>query len=407
MTILIDTITKYIAQNKKYQYTIVIKIQQRFDRIKLENITMDATGNKKEEKRYLAKSVISPEEWNVRFDILNSSLKMILKYMFALCIVWSVIYLAIGVEGWLTSAVKAMAVPVILLVLTEMFTYLFGRFRLSLNDAVVLFIFNFTVMLVTMADFRTHSLMMICLLPLIFGLFLQQERLICVQAVISFAMMAVHYVIVERFSDQVLKGNVMLNGTAIIFDIVVFANMIIQVRKYVQMLDTQTTIDSLTRLHNHECFYEELDAKLEQFKESGEPLCVLIADIDNFKKVNDTYGHAYGDQVLKVLAEIFASETGNKCFAARYGGEEFSMILEMSQSDAITKAQTIRKHFEQSRIPTSDGELHSFTLSVGVALYTGGYKTSSQFFEKADEALYQAKAGGKNRVCIYKGQESE
>lgn len=363
---------------------------------------MGTTGNRKREKRSSACFSLSPEEWNVRFDILNNSLRIILKYMYALCMIWCVVYLSIGIEGWLQSAVKAMAVPVILTFFTEMFTYFFRRFHLSLNDVVVLLILDFTVMLVIMSDIWTHSLMMICLLPLILGLFLRQERLIYFQAVISFIMMVIHYVIVERFSNQRLKGDAVLNGAIIIFDVLVFSNMIVQVRKYVQMLDTQTTIDSLTRLHNHESFYEELDQKLKQFKESGEPLCVLIADIDNFKKVNDTYGHAYGDQVLKVLAAIFANEASQKCFVARYGGEEFSMIMEMNQSDAIIKAQMIRKHFEQSSIPTSDGELHSFTLSVGVASYNSRFKTSSQFFEKADEALYQAKAGGKNRVCIYK-----
>ena len=363
---------------------------------------MGTIDNKKRRKRSSVKSSISPEEWNVRFDILNNSLRMILKYTYVLCIVWCVVYLSIGIEGWLQSGVKTMAVPVILTFLTEIFTYSFRRFRLPLSDIVVLLLLDFTVMLVTLADIWTHSLMMICLLPLILGLFLRQERLVYFQSGISFVMMVAHYVIVESFSSQRLKDNAALNGMAIIFDILVFANMIVQVRKYVQMLDTQTTIDSLTRLHNHECFYEELDQKLEQFQESGEPLCVLIADIDNFKKVNDTYGHAYGDQVLKVLATIFANESSQRCFAARYGGEEFSMIMEMNQSDAITKAQTIRKHFEQSAIPTSDGELHSFTLSIGVALYNAGFKTSSQFFEKADEALYQAKASGKNCVCIYK-----
>ncbi len=362
---------------------------------------MGTMENKKQEKEQ-ALPALSMEEWNVRFDILNNSLRMILKYIFALCVVWCVIYVSIGGRGWLLSGVKAMAIPVILLVLTELFTYFFRRFRLSLNDAVVLFIMDFTVMLVTMTDFWTHSLMFICMLPLILGLFLQREKLIYFQMGISFAMMAAHYLLVEWLSVPKLKDNILLNGSAALFNIVVFANMIVQVRKYVQMLDTQTTIDSLTRIHNHECFYEALDQKLAAFQESGEPLCVLIADIDNFKKVNDTFGHAYGDQVLKTLAAIFSSEASKKCFAARYGGEEFSMIMEMSQSDAITKAQTIRKHFEQSTIPTSDGELHSFTLSIGVALYNNGFKSSSQFFEKADEALYQAKKGGKNRVCVYK-----
>ena len=118
------------------------------------------------------------------------------------------------------------------------------------------------------------------------------------------------------------------------------------------------------------------------------------------KKVNDTYGHAYGDIVLLELANIFKNYCGKKDFAARYGGEEFVLILgDCQKKDALNRANTIRKKFSQVKVADSDGVEHQFTVSLGVAEYNKVWDTASQFFEQADKALYEAKNTGKNRVC--------
>lgn len=353
----------------------------------------------KEKKKKTVFAPLSQEEWNVRYDILNHSLWIIWKCMLVLDVIWYVTLLINGNGSWLELLGKMLIAPVIFFVLAFTFEVYNENHRMPLNDYVVLLILNLAMALVLYGDRWTHSLQMICALPIVFGLIIQNEKLIFAQVGVSITMMAAYYIIISLNPDPFLKDHSLLNMTGVIFNIVVITQVIVQIRKYTQMLDTQTTIDSLTRLHNHESFYEELDMKLAEY-EAGQPLSILIADIDNFKKVNDTFGHAYGDKVLKVLAEIFSAEQSNKCFVARYGGEEFAMIMEMNQSDAITKAQKVRKLFEEQKIPTEDGTVNSFTVSVGVAEYVTDFKTSSQFFEKADEALYKAKAGGKNRVCI-------
>lgn len=172
------------------------------------------------------------------------------------------------------------------------------------------------------------------------------------------------------------------------------------------LLSDATRMDAATGLYNHEYFYEELEKRMHVFAQTLEKereeacFCLLIADIDNFKKVNDTYGHAFGDEVLLKLADIFKNYCGNKDFAARYGGEEFVLIVGgCHKKDAITRANTIRRRFADTVFTDASGGEHQFTVSLGVAEYDRPWNTASMFFDQSDQALYQAKNTGKNRVC--------
>lgn len=157
--------------------------------------------------------------------------------------------------------------------------------------------------------------------------------------------------------------------------------------------------DSLTHLHNHESFYEELEYYMRDYKKTGKPFSVLIADIDDFKKVNDAYGHAFGDGVIQHVATTMESLCVKNDVAARYGGEEFVMLLPNKRlKEAAEVGEALRREFAQYAFLTSEGRRH-FTISVGVAEYTKEYETSSAFFACADSALYTAKNSGKNRVC--------
>ena len=155
--------------------------------------------------------------------------------------------------------------------------------------------------------------------------------------------------------------------------------------------------DSLTHLYNHENFYVELDYHRNQFEKNGEHFSIIIADIDNFKKVNDTYGHAFGDDVIKTVGEIFVKHSPKGAFCARYGGEEFAMIL--PNAVPTVTAEAIRSAFENHSFETPEGKCN-FTISLGAAIYDKVYLNSSAFFEEADNALYFAKKNGKNRVVL-------
>lgn len=173
-----------------------------------------------------------------------------------------------------------------------------------------------------------------------------------------------------------------------------------QVNDSAIMDEERSKRDSLTHLYNHECFYEELECRQRRFEEFGERFSVIIADIDNFKSVNDAYGHAFGDRVIRQVAASFAKVGGNNFFCARYGGEEFAMILPgVGEKQAVALAEEVRRDFAAHEFETEQGK-KQFTLSLGVAEYQKSYPSASAFFEQADQALYRAKREGKNRVML-------
>lgn len=357
-------------------------------------------GTKGKKKKDIV-TLLDKEEQDVRYDIIKNSLRIIVKCLFGLSAVWCVVLMVNGYGKNLIYMLReVMAVPVVLLVAADLFELCFDRFKLQLHDWTVLLIINSVTLLILAGDHWTRSMTFLNILPVIFCMILKDVRLVYFQMVLSVVMVIADYVFIEMCTDSRWKDNMLLNLLGSLYAMIVTARLTVQIRKYTHMLNIQSEMDSLTRLHNHEAFYRKLDDKIDEYKKSGKPLCILIADIDNFKKVNDTYGHAYGDKVLKALAGIFLEEESSRCFAARYGGEEFSMIMNMSREDAITKAQIIRTRFEQQQIPMENGQVNSFTVSIGVAVCRPEFLNSRQFFEKADEAMYRAKAGGKNRVCL-------
>ncbi|MCM1308172.1 MAG: GGDEF domain-containing protein [Butyrivibrio sp.] len=172
-----------------------------------------------------------------------------------------------------------------------------------------------------------------------------------------------------------------------------------KVKRDIVLNEERSRRDSLTHLYNHEAFYEELENYRKEYEKTGESFSVIIADIDDFKKVNDTYGHAFGDEVIQKVGQLFTEHGKKEGFGARYGGEEFAMLLPHDKPEKI--AEKIRADFEAHSFQTSHGGTH-FTLSIGAAVYDGPRASASAFFEEADNALYRAKRSGKNRVVTHK-----
>jgi diguanylate cyclase len=157
--------------------------------------------------------------------------------------------------------------------------------------------------------------------------------------------------------------------------------------------------DSLTGLANRRAF----DLRLaECFDASDRTGCLLVADIDHFKKVNDTYGHLFGDQVLRAVAEAIRSCLGSGQLAARTGGEEFAILMPgatLNQGQLL--AEKIRVTVAGSRIRRrGDGEsVGNVTISVGATMQRSG-DTPDRWYDRADQALYTAKKSGRNRVTV-------
>jgi len=161
----------------------------------------------------------------------------------------------------------------------------------------------------------------------------------------------------------------------------------------------QAVLDGLTGLHNHRYFQETLVAQASREDQAG-TYAILMMDLDNFKEINDTYGHLVGDTVLKAVADALRGSIRKGDVAARYGGEEFAVFLpRQDREQARHVAERVRRVVEEMNLAL-DGvqEPIRVTLSVGYAAYPEDGSDHQTILERADEALYLAKRAGKNRV---------
>jgi len=159
-------------------------------------------------------------------------------------------------------------------------------------------------------------------------------------------------------------------------------------------LEHRANHDGLTGLLNRRAFEPQLNQSVARARRSGEPLSLLMFDIDHFKTVNDTYGHQVGDEVLRTLADEVAHRLRESDILARWGGEEFIVLLpETDLAGARTVAESLRRTVAESRFPGCG----ALTISLGVAAYQDG-EGGSELTRRADEHLYAAKRHGRNRV---------
>ena len=158
--------------------------------------------------------------------------------------------------------------------------------------------------------------------------------------------------------------------------------------------------DSLTRLANRDNVLFQLGQALQNVQNDHSSLCVLMADLDHFKKINDTYGHLVGDGVLREVAARFKSAVRDVDIVGRYGGEEFVIILRNSSLTSSSEiAERIRRHIEESPIHLQNTAIN-ITVSLGLCIARAGDNVDS-LLDRTDHALYQAKNNGRNRVVVY------
>jgi len=169
-------------------------------------------------------------------------------------------------------------------------------------------------------------------------------------------------------------------------------------RQLEQALLHQATHDPLTGLDNRREMYTRLEQELARARRYGEPLAVVMLDIDHFKAVNDHYGHQAGDAVLQELAQRLLQQARKADLVARYGGEEFLLILPRTDLAAAgVFAERLRERIAGRPFGTPAGEL-SIQVSIGVAAYPDQAADSDSLIRAADTALYSAKQQGRNRV---------
>ena len=162
----------------------------------------------------------------------------------------------------------------------------------------------------------------------------------------------------------------------------------------------QATTDELTGLVNRRRFIEALETELERARLFETPLSVLLADLDDFKRINDDYGHHGGDRALRSFGELLRSEVRDFDIAARLGGEEFAVLLPQTRAEAAAVvASRMRRTLASAPIAVSDTAEVRLTASFGIAESTPG-QSADELLRRADDALYAAKRAGKDRFVV-------
>jgi diguanylate cyclase (GGDEF)-like protein len=167
----------------------------------------------------------------------------------------------------------------------------------------------------------------------------------------------------------------------------------------VEQMERQAVTDQLTNLYNRRAFADMAEKEVGRARRYQRPLALILFDIDHFKQVNDTHGHLVGDQVLRILTDKVTKTTRSTDFVCRYGGEEFIVLMpEAGRDEALAMAERLREMVSGITVVAAEGTL-SLTISLGVAaLRPTDEETLEGLINRADKAMYEAKAAGRNTV---------
>ena len=179
-----------------------------------------------------------------------------------------------------------------------------------------------------------------------------------------------------------------------------YSQEILQVRERADSLEKEVLLDQLTQVNNRRAYDLQLKENLRRYHRSGGQFSLILIDIDNFKRVNDDYGHKAGDKCLQEIAKLIKTSLRKADFLARYGGEELITILDgTSAEDGRKIAENIRSRIERARFSYQQREI-PITISLGVTEVMQTDEDLETPFIRADNAMYQAKSQGRNRVCV-------
>lgn len=194
-------------------------------------------------------------------------------------------------------------------------------------------------------------------------------------------------------------GKVRLNSQAIKSELNEYKKTTQSLSSKLEETEAKALVDSLTNVLNRNAYNMKITQMIREFSQTKDHFCLLVLDIDNFKKFNDTYGHKAGDRVLRSVAASVQDSLRASDLVFRYGGEEFVVILNSIQSDMAFKlAEKIRKGVEKEYFVDKDQKL-KVTISLGVACVKED-ESELELFERADKAMYVAKRKGRNQVEV-------
>lgn len=179
------------------------------------------------------------------------------------------------------------------------------------------------------------------------------------------------------------------------------ASVIVENAMTHRLVESLAVTDELTQLPNYRCFQDRVEEEISRARRNKKPLSLLMVDIDFFKKLNDSYGHPFGDAVLRQVGGIIERCLRREDFAARYGGEEFALLLPDTNRDgARQSAERLRAEIGRT-VFTHEGNSAHVSISGGMATYPRDAETKEHLIENADRALYYAKRSGRNRIAQF------
>jgi diguanylate cyclase (GGDEF)-like protein len=211
----------------------------------------------------------------------------------------------------------------------------------------------------------------------------------------------------DKIKGLIVADNIFTKKPITINDLKIFqmlanqAGLAIENSHLYEIVIEKSHTDSLTGLWNHGFFQSKIHDKLEEAKKKSFPLSLMMIDIDNFKILNDKYGHQYGDEILKVISNIIKGCSRDIDYCCRYGGEELCMILSQTEKHISHQiAERVRKKIDEHQFPSpSQKENAHITVSIGIATYPEDAQLKENLIAQADKAMYKAKFSGKNQTC--------
>ncbi len=169
--------------------------------------------------------------------------------------------------------------------------------------------------------------------------------------------------------------------------------------RFISKLEFMSQTDGLTGLFNRQHLDKRLSEEIHRAQRYSHPLSLIMFDINNFKHINDTFGHIAGDKILQNTASIINVVLRDTDIAGRFGGDEFIIILTETSIDVGTQvAERLLRKIKQAKVPVKKNQKIGYTVSMGIAEYSGSFKTPEEFIAKADHALYSAKKSRSDRV---------
>lgn len=213
--------------------------------------------------------------------------------------------------------------------------------------------------------------------------------------------------IAESAASSLLVSSIFALGACFVVLVCFLADATVHDILRISALEAENVTDPLMGIFNRRYLERRLQEEFDRARRYGLPLCVLMTDIDHFKRINDLYGHACGDAVLREVGALLRKSTRSVDVVARYGGEEIVAILpHTGESEAVILAERIRRTIDAHSFAAggADGFGHPVrcSVSIGVAVLTPECAAPGRLLEMADAALYRAKEGGRNRVVMFR-----